>query len=447
MGKWYFVRATKYIKKGKDMAKSKKSRKKRNATKQRQMQQRQRQHQQHQQLAQRPTPRQEKTANGADKNKQMQELRAKYQQVIDQNKESESEPKSEAKGSQVKVAEALAAAATSKKPEKVEKIEKVEKAEEVEKTSESANSQKVAEKPTFEGWQAKQKRLVEEAYEKKQEELKLQEVALELQTQPKKHILTWILASLVAILVVLNAGIGVWTVWGWEFFHQGVQTTVADEADFAPEDVEEEDIAEEKPEVAEVVCAENQELKDGSCVERETAEDNQEQAEELQKTKTQRKTNSINIAQAIKNQAAASTQSPAAKPSQPSQPSQTAPTIPAEQLACERQIGPHEVWIVHWEADGRVNVTHGKFTTATGAAKMAWVDGTCRPALKASGFYRTGMNTEEGHPISFDRAQMIFGKTLPSIIENRGQDTVTWRQKNGSLSTDFMTDARVVLNY
>ncbi len=422
------------------MAKSKKSRKKRNAAKQRQIQQRQRQ--QRQQLAQRPAPRQEKVANGADKNKQMQELRAKYQQVIDQNKETAAKP--EVKENQAKVAEVLAAAATSKKPEKVEQIEKVEKAE---KAPESTNTQEVAEKPTFEGWQAKQKRLVEEAYEKKQEELKLQEVALELQTQPKKHILTWILASLVAILVVLNAGIGVWTVWGWEFFHQGVQNTVADEAEFEPEDVEEEDVAEEKPEVAEVVCAENQELKDGSCVERETADGNQEQAEEPQKTKTQRKTNSVNIAQVIKNQTVASTQTPAAKPSQPSQPSQTAPTIPAEQLACERQIGPHEVWVVHWEADGRVNVTHGKFTTATGAAKMAWVDGTCRPALKASGFYRVGTNTEEGHPISFDRAQMIFGNTLPSIVENRGQDTVTWRQKNGSLSTDFMTDARVVLNY
>ena len=66
--------------------------------------------------------------------------------------------------------------------------------------------------PTLEDWQAKQRKRVEEAYERKQEELKLKEVELELQAEPKKKIGRKILAIFAVLLLLMNLGIGGWIV-------------------------------------------------------------------------------------------------------------------------------------------------------------------------------------------------------------------------------------------
>lgn len=189
------------------MAKSKRARK---AQKAQQRNAKQRQTQQFLQVQQ------------SNKNKQVQELRTKYQRVIEQNKP--------AKTAGAKAAVTKAGTDVAKKAEVTKKaslrslsepriLEKTEIQPTAEKT---ANRVRMAEKPeapmksekvpTLEDWQAKQRKRVEEAYERKQEELKLKEVELELQAEPKKKIGRKILAICAVLLLLVNLGIGGWIV-------------------------------------------------------------------------------------------------------------------------------------------------------------------------------------------------------------------------------------------
>lgn len=384
--------------------------------------------------------------------------------------------------------------------------------------------------PTFKDWQEKQKRLVEEAYEKKQEELKLQEVAMELEAvKPKKRNLTWILAGVAAILVLINAGVGLWAL--ASSLLQPKEETVAAKVEGAKEETDykqkilsetgeefepsyqmgemkeltmvfpdldcdsnndtvaicqnidklkldgialfEEDYAlsanpvtlQLKVELLEALtegehdltfrikqdgiektigvkiavkaielsCEEGQIVEDGVCTEKED-----EEVAQNQNPQTRRQDEAPGSAPTQSQPQKPTT--PATRPSQPAE-----PTKSPEQMACEYSIGPKEVYVIHWESDNQVHVIKGHFTlNATGAAKMVWVNGSCRPAVSASGFVATVDNS-----MTADRARILYGERVPiaSIIENPGQDTVTWRWKNNSLTTDFMGDARVVLGY
>lgn len=189
------------------MAKSKRARK---AQKAQQRNAKQRQTQQFLQVQQ------------SNKNKQVQELRTKYQRVIEQNKPT--------KTTNAKTTLAKAGTDVAKKAEVAKKaplrslnepriLEKTEMQPTTEKTigeGEAAEKLKLTGRnekaPTLEDWQAKQRKRVEEAYERKQEELKLKEVELELQAEPKKKIGRKILAICAVLLLLMNLGIGGWIV-------------------------------------------------------------------------------------------------------------------------------------------------------------------------------------------------------------------------------------------
>lgn len=507
----------------------------------------------------------------SNKNKQVQELRAKYQRVIDQNKAPKSAananaPKTSTKVSKnmnVKVDTKISPEKTAQKPNfaqntdtKSAKTIPTEKVATTDKVSTEKSSStklrtfaepRILEKteispktPTLEDWQAKQRQRVEEAYERKQEELKLKEVELELQAEPKKHLWRNVLVACVVLLVVVNAGVGGWILAQNLFPRDEVEvphvgSIAADKAvdfgqrilaedgtDFVPtyrlgaaqnlvlkfpdlhcasdcenvQDVMLDDYFLSKNEHSvlnddgltiildsnfleslapnnytltfelseggetkligvvltiekvELVCTEGQVLQGESCVDEAGNEVAKPTERIINYTENATVTNpNGNQSPSDDNQTTDET------PSQPETPeTPTTPEKSPEQIACERQIGPTSLTIVHWLSEAEkaehpnaeVYVMRGGFNIdpQTGAAKMVWVNGICRPAVSQSGYNGNG-----GYMSTY-RAQAVYGDAVSATITNNpGQDVAIWGWKYGRTTTDILADSRVVLGY
>ncbi len=550
------------------MAKSKRARK---AQKAQQRNAKQRQAQQFQQVQQ------------SNKNKQVQELRTKYQRVIEQNKTPKVVPKpvsepelksgtksgaqsaaktasqttpkpdmaavaktvaeTNAKLNSVKTtakadvakADNLKAAAASTTKSSTTRLRSFAEPRILEKTEISAKT------PTLEDWQAKQRQRIEEAYERKQEELKLKEVEFELQAEPKKNIWRKVLATCAILLVIANVGLGGWILaQNWlprgevDVPHVGSTSTdqtidfnqrilAEDGSEFVPvyrlgtaqnlvlkfpdlqcaanceniQDVMLDEYFLSKDEHSvlnddgativldsnfleslapnnytltfevnnggdvklvgvvltiekvELVCAEGQVLQGESCVDEAGNEVAKPTERIINYTKNATVTNP-NSSQTSNDNNNQSTDNTSSQPDAPETP--TTPEKSPEQIACERQIGPTSLTIVHWLSDeekaehpnAEVYVMRGSFSIdpQTGAAKMIWVNGVCRPAVSQSSYNGAGSY------ISSYRAQAIYGGAVSETITNNpGQDVAIWGWKYGRTTIDSLPDSRVVLGY
>lgn len=514
------------------MAKSKRARK---AQKAQQRNAKQRQAQQFHQVQQ------------ANKNKQVQELRAKYQHVVEQNKPAKSNANTaKANAAAVKAPQPSAAKAATvkngaKKPVGTNSMAtrtSVVKPVGAKPTLPEVLAAPLAPKvPTLEDWQAKQRQRTEEAYERKQEELKLKEVEFELQAEPKKHWGRKILAACAIVLAVVNLGIGGWILAQNFLPHNEIEVphageTIAadaevdfnqrilaeDGADFVPvyrlgtaqnlvlkfpdlkctddcanvQDVmlderflskdehsvlddeglmiilnadfleslepndytltfEVEENGEHKIigvvltiEKVELVCAEGQVLQGETCVDEAGKEVAKPVERVVKRTENTAPLNSNNN-QSSNNSNSNQSNAPA-EPSTPEQPAE--PGKSPEQIACEKQSGPTSLVILHWLNDeekaahpsAEVYIERGSF--GSGAAKMVWVNGTCRPAVSQSNYQGAG------NYISSYRASVVYGGAVSNAItEHRGQDVVIWYWDYGQPKTELVTDARAVLGY
>ncbi len=382
-------------------------------------------------------------------------------------------------------------------------------------------------RPTLEDWQAKQRDIIKEEYEKKQAELKLQEVALELQAKPKKSHRKLIWAILIIILLLTASIIGIAT---WYFNHsapvnqpaspieenQSVQPLSYDQVildkdnnPFSPryqrgrqEDlslffpdlncaegnencyhlqqiiIDDSEINDETYDFREApfqviffatflenlapgehdveielnnqgtnervgfrltidespTCGEGEKMDGDTCV-----KDPEAKKDAQRSNPTKPQTPSHDTTTTIETPVAS--ENPTTSDPAPDRPAEEVKS--AEQIACEHRIGPKAIYLAHWE-NGQVQVSTGHFAaSSTGAAKMAWVNGICRPAVSSSSL----VIDEQSALMSSDRAEIIYGAKLPNLKQNVGQDMVSWRWKNNSLTTEFLSDARVVFNY
>ncbi len=128
-------------------------------------------------------------------------------------------PKSESKKSYTPAPYLVVEEADSGKDEKaVDRVETNKRTHSIEQTEESHTVNEpdklgtVSKTPTFEDWQSEQKQRIEEAFEKKQAELKLKTVELELNeaVKPHRHFGRWLAASFAALLVLVACGGGTW---------------------------------------------------------------------------------------------------------------------------------------------------------------------------------------------------------------------------------------------
>lgn len=103
---------------------------------------------------------------------------------------------------------------------------------------------------------------------------------------------------------------------------------------------------------------------------------------------------------------------------------------------------------MHWLTDAEkaasgkdVMVASGGFETTTKTANMTWVNGSCRPAVTASGY------TGHSDYLYTWLAKNMYPAISDLLEQNPGQDFVIWTAKNGTTTTELMANAYAVLSY
>lgn len=426
-------------------------------------------------------------------------------------------------------------------------IEQTEKVKQSEKTAKLEKNEKTATltpapTPTFEDWQSEQKQRIEEAFEKKQAELKLKTVELELNeaSKPHRHFGRWLAASFATLLLVAACSGGAW--WfltnyhpaekievpttslataeidfgqsvinadGDEFtpvyqrgglkkdlfikfanlkcneqctnvqnlrfadnelipgldynlvgenlsftlyadfleqFEAGVYELTFDYLDDSSEAAQSQKIGLHVTiEAVELVCEDSQTLQDGVCVDEKGEEVAQPAVRVLPMPEK-----SSNSEQQSSN--TDSNQEPTTTPT-PEQ-----PTTPAEQLACERRNGPKYLTIVHWateaekeqalatnQIDPTLTFIEGGFNTETKLATMKWVNGICRPAIKAE--YLPDSQPGISILMSLDTFRIVGGHLNAYIDKYPNQDLLIWNEADGSIRVEVVANGYAVLEY